>query len=57
MKVQIKGKSYTMAAIVSETIEVPGLVGKKEVVKAVVYCYDKERKPYKFLADEIERYD
>lgn len=58
MKVQIKGISYTVTAFVPETVEVPGLMGrKKDVVKTVVYCYDKQRMPHKFLADEIERYD
>lgn len=57
MKIQVNNVSYTMVAIVSETIEVPALVGKKDVVKAVVYCYDKQRYPHKFFMEEIERYD
>jgi hypothetical protein len=57
MKVSIKGKQYTMVAIASETVEVEKTLINNKLVKAFVYVYDKDRKAYKFLAEEIERYD
>ena len=54
MKVTIKGTQYTLVAIVPEEVEV-GLF--KKLLKAVIYVYDKTKTPYKFLAEEIERYD
>lgn len=54
MKVTIKGTQYTLVAIVPEEIQ-SGIF--KKLLKAVVYVYDKSRTPYKFLAEEIERYD
>lgn len=61
MKVSIKGEKYqfTLVTIVAETVEVSkgALGGSIKEIKAVAYVFDKERKAFKFLADQIERYD
>lgn len=59
MKISVKNQrgQYTLISIVPELVEVKGKFFNKTVTKAVVYCYDKDRKAHKFLADDIERYD
>lgn len=57
MKVTIKGKQFTMVTIVSETVEIEKTLINNKLIKAFVYVYDKDHKAYKFLAEEIERYD
>ncbi len=49
--------SYTLVAVIVEPTEVAALVGTKTELKTVVYCFDKNRLPHKFLASQIERYD
>ncbi len=58
MKIKIEGitGTYTIVAIVSETVKSKSVLGGSEV-KAVVYCKDKDRKPHKFLMDDIEIYE
>jgi hypothetical protein len=57
MKVTVKGKQYNLVTIVAiDIIDEKSLLKTSKLV-AVAYVYDKERNPYKFLADEIERYD
>lgn len=54
VRVRINNMSYTLMSIVSETIQVDKAVfGIKDVVVAMAYVYDKERKVYKFLAEQI----
>lgn len=48
--------SYTLVAFVVEDVVTEGIINKTER-KAVVYCFDKARLPFKFLASQIERYD
>lgn len=58
MKIKIKDIpdiTYTVTAIVSETVQSEKLLGGSQI-KAVVYCKDKERKPHKFLMEDIEIY-
>ena len=63
MKVSIKNKTgqYTLVAIVSEEVEKleteKTLMSKNITIKAVAYVYDKAHVAYKFLAEDIERYD
>lgn len=65
MKINVKDTSYTVIAVVSETVTVTekpeGKLIKttttKDVMKAVVYCYDKERKIHRFLMDDVTRVD
>lgn len=60
MKVTIKGheKQFNLITIISETVVVDKVVGiEKHQIKGVVYCYDKERKVHKFLAELIEKID
>lgn len=55
MKVTIKGKQYTLICFINEVTK--SWLGFKLKTNTVIYVYDRERKPFKFLAEEIERYD
>ena len=61
LRIQVTNKDgkkvdYIITFTGSEDIEIKGLINKM-VQKVVVYCRDKSGAPFKFLAEEIERYD
>jgi hypothetical protein len=54
MKITVKDKQYTIMWFSSETTKCRFFLFP--IQETFVYCYDKEGKPYKFLATEIVKY-
>lgn len=60
MKITVKGQEgqFTLITIVSETVVVDTTLGIKSTeIRAFAYCFNKERKAFRFPAQDIERYD
>jgi hypothetical protein len=46
-------EEFTLVAIVAEEVVISG----KKTIKAMAYCFNKERTPFRFFAEQIEKYE